>query len=159
MNLCFCQLVVATICPCGEMIWWKRGAEPQKVTVEYLKKCLDEKKAQELVKAYQEPCVSSTSFQHLVLCQLVFFSHGQCDEWIHLRFLQFFPSSSEVGIAFWSGKNCWKSMVGCHLCWFPSFPGCRFVLFLSELIIGFLHNGCFIFSSVGYLYIHIYNYI
>ena len=29
-------------------------AEPQKVTVEYLSKCLDEKKAQELVKAYQE---------------------------------------------------------------------------------------------------------
>ena len=26
------------------------------MTVEYLKKCLDEKKAQELVKAYQEPC-------------------------------------------------------------------------------------------------------
>ena len=59
-----------------------------------------------------------------------FFGNGQCDEWIHLRLLQFFLSSSAVGIAFWSDKNCWKSMAGSHLRWFPSFPGCRFDFFV-----------------------------
>lgn len=179
VNLCFSQLVVATVGPCGEMIWWKRGAEPQKVTVEYLKKCLDEKKAQELVKAYQEPCVSSTAsniwfsvskskrgWQLQVslwcqvkmnsttspLCQLVFF--WQWSMW-WMDPLETSPILS-FGIAFWSGKNCWKSMVGCHLCWFPSFPGCRCVLFLSELIIGFLHNGCFIFKCGLFVYTYIY---